>query len=169
MGRDSSSTAGRWALSISIHSPRMGRDRQRVEQDRRNLPISIHSPRMGRDMTCRAILPVSARFQSTLPAWGETLWVLANTPCRMDISIHSPRMGRDVVGACEYSMQNGYFNPLSPHGERQLFSRFRTRPTDFNPLSPHGERRHEPRTKESRQISIHSPRMGRDCRPARGG
>ena len=35
---------------------------------------------------------------------------------------------------------------------------------DFNPLSPHGERpRQEPEPANDLQISIHSPRMGRDC------
>ena len=34
--------------------------------------ISIHSPRMGRDNS-RSLMPLSLRiFQSTLPAWGET-------------------------------------------------------------------------------------------------
>ena len=58
-------------LMISIHSPRMGRDpcwrgRGRVHR------ISIHSPRMGRDRRWRCWESAERRFQSTLPAWGET-------------------------------------------------------------------------------------------------
>ena len=35
------------------------------------------------------------RFQSTLPAWGETAKAAEMTD-REAISIHSPRMGRDI-------------------------------------------------------------------------
>ena len=58
------------AQRISIHSPRMGRDYYASRGPRR-LPISIHSPRMGRDLEGRRLHP-APRFQSTLPAWGET-------------------------------------------------------------------------------------------------
>ena len=101
---------------ISIHSPRMGRDppdapappppayfnplsphgeRHDLHQSFiQGINISIHSPRMGRDSLARINLPSDFVFQSTLPAWGETLSVGRRaTNCR-------------------------YFNPLSPHGER---------------------------------------------------
>ena len=79
---------------ISIHSPRMGRDRQ-FALLRRHIPISIHSPRMGRDPgRTVTILHYQRSFQSTLPAWGET--------------IHG-----SVIMCCTSN-----FNPLSPHGER---------------------------------------------------
>ncbi len=56
--------------------------------------ISIHSPRMGRDgVLMRPVEPVH-------------------------ISIHSPRMGRDLPGRGARA-DRPYFNPLSPHGERQ--------------------------------------------------
>ena len=84
---------------ISIHSPRMGRDiqglRGRATAPVSVLNISIHSPRMGRDPLQQAASaawkhfnPLSphgerqqgaakelanAVFQSTLPAWGETI------------------------------------------------------------------------------------------------
>ena len=78
--------------------------------------ISIHSPRMGRDAKMDELL-TAAKFQSTLPAWGETCWRCWTCPGKSD------------------------FNPLSPHGERQGEG-VRPRATgDFNPLSPHGERR----------------------------
>ena len=59
------------------------------------LYISIHSPRMGRDVHPARPGAWHYQFQSTLPAWGETI-------VKDDaLSIHQ------------------YFNPLSPHGERQ--------------------------------------------------
>ena len=56
-------------------------------------------------------------FQSTLPAWGET-WPTAWVRPPAKISIHSPRMGRDEWPG-EGCRPRPYFNPLSPHGERQ--------------------------------------------------
>ena len=35
--------------------------------------ISIHSPRMGRDLSAIGQLTDERQFQSTLPAWGETM------------------------------------------------------------------------------------------------
>ena len=84
------------ATLISIHSPRMGRDQSR--QDALPGPIiSIHSPRMGRDADHHPDHRTE-RFQSTLPAWGETRPILRR-----------PFFAR-------------YFNPLSPHGERPTSS-----------------------------------------------
>ena len=82
------------ATTISIHSPRMGRDHARLGAGGGKHPISIHSPRMGRDGTRIHGSGSSNLFQSTLPAWGET--DLDKVP-RLEqvISIHSPRMGRD--------------------------------------------------------------------------
>ena len=78
---------------ISIHSPRMGRDKKRCKL-KISQKISIHSPRMGRDR------PV--------PGAEKTLQA---------ISIHSPRMGRDGSQQRQVALF-GNFNPLSPHGER---------------------------------------------------
>ena len=50
---------------------------------------------MGRDLSGRLLNLVTNKFQSTLPAWGETRHVEHN-PCLLTISIHSPRMGRDL-------------------------------------------------------------------------
>ena len=80
--------------AISIHSPRMGRDRAVVPRAVPAGGISIHSPRMGRDGSVHPseashsyfnpLSPHGERhvfagftiynqlFQSTLPAWGET-------------------------------------------------------------------------------------------------
>jgi len=59
------------ALQISIHSPRMGRD-IRLWTNAQKPEISIHSPRMGRDSPLTLLGRYVIKFQSTLPAWGET-------------------------------------------------------------------------------------------------
>ena len=101
--------------------------------------ISIHSPRMGRDLTSGSRTVIRIAFQSTLPAWGET-----------SRGSHAGPVSRD-------------FNPLSPHGERLRDGGGGGKPQHFNPLSPHGERPDKGQMEASwRNISIHSPRMGRD-------
>ena len=125
-------------ITISIHSPRMGRDMTR-EPLVFPLLISIHSPRMGRD-----------RFP-------PKPWMSFRA-----ISIHSPRMGRDLPWGCPW-VPPCHFNPLSPHGERRAHPAISPQAWHFNPLSPHGERHPEGQTNvRSAGISIHSPRMGRD-------
>ena len=90
------------------------------------------------DPRSRAQVTAIARFQSTLPAWGETTAFLDN-PNALTISIHSPRMGRD--GTPAGTLPGPWnFNPLSPHGERPRPITIKTTTADFNPLSPHGER-----------------------------
>ena len=83
--------------------------------------------------------PSARRFQSTLPAWGETSRpITAAMSAR--ISIHSPRMGRDVVAAVPHDAAHRFQSTLPAWGET-----VRVRGHD-----QHGD------------ISIHSPRMGRD-------
>ena len=72
MGRDMSCSIVQLLAIISIHSPRMGRDITDAMQTNA-INISIHSPRMGRDQIRCPARPPSSPFQSTLPAWGETL------------------------------------------------------------------------------------------------
>ena len=89
------------AITISIHSPRMGRDMRECEFSLSE-KISIHSPRMGRDLYERDKKINARLFQSTLPAWGETLRLL------------------------RVSLNAEDFNPLSPHGERRIPIRCQT-------------------------------------------
>ena len=78
--------------------------------------ISIHSPRMGRDLLDNRALKDERLFQSTLPAWGETMLTRPREEGE-EISIHSPRMGRDPA-PISTPTRGRNFNPLSPHGER---------------------------------------------------
>ena len=150
-------------MSISIHSPRMGRDRIPHDADHHpdhNFnPLSPHGERhlylhtpMTEDTTFQSTLPawgetvalmplpIRQTFQSTLPAWGET--GLGNGG-RVDIpiSIHSPRMGRDPkeIGLLYYTTK------ISIHSPRM------------------GRDRGFDAAAHQTDISIHSPRMGRDA------
>ena len=146
---------------ISIHSPRMGRDDPSGSIPSYGDLISIHSPRMGRDPGRSRSPRMISRFQSTLPAWGETAarrWTGRGMPFQStlpawgetkasaerrgiaEISIHSPRMGRDM--GVNTAMLGG--------------SRFQST------LPAWGETNKDDTLLLRRAISIHSPRMGRD-------
>ena len=123
-------------------------------------------------------------FQSTLPAWGETIIgtchvcnivyfnplsphgerrrLFTRFQSYISISIHSPRMGRDSS-----SYPDVICNCISIHSPRMgrdaIMQHCRRKCEDFNPLSPHGERPCcYPHSPLIAKISIHSPRMGRD-------
>ena len=102
--------------------------------------ISIHAPRTGSDK-------------------GFAPGMEAN-----NISIHAPRTGSDRRGQLRVRPPR-YFNPRSPHGERQLHS---------TPTPPAGDISiHAPRTGSDKdddllrvwldEISIHAPRTGSDA------
>ena len=147
--------------------------------------ISIHSPRVGRDDLGNSDIFRSRNFNPLSPCGERHLpKLLAISTCR--ISIHSPRVGRDKeVDGKKYV--KGDFNPLSPCGERPGKAKTWTdSASNFNPLSPCGERQDEDwrvrkaaifqstlpvwgetmeetiRMKTQMNISIHSPRVGRD-------
>ena len=82
--------------------------------------------------------PAPPKFQSTLPAWGETRHA-ASTAARQQFQSTLPAWG-ETYQYDNFCALGGHFNPLSPHGERPRVCGARPRTTDFNPLSPHGER-----------------------------
>ena len=101
---------------ISIHAPRTGSDGSTESYSILRYEISIHAPRTGSDR-CRCCFARAHR-----------------------ISIHAPRTGSDMdKSGCRCFC--GYFNPRSPHGERQANEKSTEAKQDFNPRSPHGERR----------------------------
>ena len=93
-GETHGTSANTSASPISIHSPRVGRDRDPRRGHRRH-PISIHSPRVGRDSSTSPHPTLFIQFQSTRPVWGETRF-------------------SSFTGFCV-----GYFNPLAPCGARR--------------------------------------------------
>ena len=121
--------------------------------------ISIHSPRMGRDRLALRGLPSATGFQSTLPAWGETSG--HGFPGTDDpISIHSPRMGRDAAHG-DVRTPARYFNPLSPHGERPRLPPKPPLPQPFQSTLPAwGETAAAPRRRRRRIFQSTLPAWG---------
>ena len=100
---------------ISIHAPRVGSDRRFPSQRRYNSDFNPRSPCGERLYTSPGSV-IGLRFQSTLPVWGATRFVLLNLkkmlfqstlpvwgatggqtirPAGDRISIHAPRVGSD--------------------------------------------------------------------------
>ena len=150
--------------TISIHSPHTGRD-AKCPGEYPTISISIHSPHTGRDVNVCALSPADA-FQSTLPTRGETVIVTGGNQGRA-ISIHSPHTGRD--GQDHYTtFFPGYFNPLSPHGERHRRAILDNVRQSISIHSPHTGRDFcRPARAAIQSISIHSPHTGRDSDAAR--
>ena len=101
-------------VPISIHAPLTGSDELNTRSNFQTL-ISIHAPLTGSDLCEDSILDV------------------------YEISIHAPLTGSDNF------YQNGklavsYFNPRSPHRERQKRLTILSAILNFNPRSPHRER-----------------------------
>ena len=157
------SQSRRMCRRISIHAPRTGSDGLLSSAQRRASNFNPRSPHGERpalrilkrenasDFNPRSphgerqkyseILPKrKTKFQSTLPARGATELRHNDGVTESMISIHAPRTGSDLHGS---RRRNGasYFNPRSPHGERQI-----------NPATMNG----------SQGISIHAPRTGSD-------
>ena len=103
---------------ISIHAPLTGSDSTAPTQTLHH-KISIHAPLTGSDSSASASLPVAYIFQSTLPSQGATL------------------RGGGILH------RGKYFNPRSPHRERQHFHFMRS---------------------VIKAISIHAPLTGSDDR-----
>ena len=106
---------------ISIHSPHTGRDYYYNYYNSRLLdfnPLSPHGERLDKVQQ-----PVNLEiFQSTLPTRGETAHAREEDWLTI-ISIHSPHTGRDRYQSRCIKFGD-YFNPLSPHGERQGVTAF---------------------------------------------
>ena len=131
--------AGRVPLRfISIHSPRMGRDHILSPHERYE-GISIHSPRMGRDNICIIWSCFFVRFQSTLPAWGETFIDRMHEP---DDSFQStlPAWGETTFDP-PIIITERFQSTLPAWGETTIIQQCCFQKSHFNPLSPHGERR----------------------------
>ena len=84
-------------------------------------------------------------------------------PFRFLISIHAPRTGSD--GSTTTALATTfYFNPRSPHGERQLFKRSLASTLGFQSTLPaRGATDGYNNITKIAMISIHAPRTGSDC------
>ena len=128
----------RSSATISIHAPRVGRDR--AAHDRSGaVVISIHAPRVGRDGGKGHAGRGHQHFNPRAPC-GARRNIKKKPPSRIKISIHAPRVGRDDKwGQLVYDKQD--FNPRAPCGARQ---------------------KDDSRMSSRSDISIHAPRVGRD-------
>ena len=147
---------------ISTHAPRTGSDYLSLKTIDLTGDFNPRSPHGERPVVHFARMTQSV-FQPTLPARGATRHERRRRPTRTLFQPTLPARGatrwrRGLMMVC------GYFNPRSPHGERQsrrcwtnstkppfqptLPARGATGPpgrttalrSDFNPRSPHGER-----------------------------
>ena len=100
-------------------------------------------------------------FQSTLPAWGET-HELDDSNINIIISIHSPRMGRDQMRKKRKPEITSFQSTLPAWGETAL-APVPARAGKISIHSPRMGRDNDVNIAGSNSdISIHSPRMGRD-------
>ena len=126
--------------------------------------ISIHSPRVGRDFT-EADYETNGVYFNPLSPRGERLRACLPRAASLRISIHSPRVGRDLSRRGNPS-RSLYFNPLSPRGERQRILHLYDIAFIFQSTLPAwGETDDTLNDLSGKEISIHSPRVGRDTRP----
>ena len=170
--------------AISIHAPRVGRDRrERVTiqpltyfnprapcgaRRHRLRPvvlvagISIHAPRVGRDSTLSLLVFVRSRFQSTRPVWGATMLFPSLHPAIVEFQSTRPVWGATPRDGLPVSVAPN-FNPRAPCGARRRPPAPSPAPPYFNPRAPCGARRLlAVSAADIAQISIHAPRVGRD-------
>ena len=152
----------RYGVDISIHAPRVGRDRGDFEMAVMRV-ISIHAPRVGRDGLSAKTDCRNFTFQSTRPVWGAT-WT-----CAPAASAQRFQSTRPVWGATRQTQTQPRQQPfqstrpvwgatISCHG-RPPARRY------FNPRAPCGARRRiRVKRRLVHDISIHAPRVGRDCK-----
>ena len=102
------------------------------------ITISIHAPRVGSDKNRNPTNRKKRYFNPRSPH-GERRGHLCKNSVLSNISIHAPRMGSDLRPRLLRNMDS-HFNPRSPHGERRfVFSRVASMVT-FQSTLPHGER-----------------------------
>ena len=103
-------------FDISIHTPRVGRDRGVLCSPIRLWNFNPHAPCGARPLPLKALQWIDT-FQSTRPVWGATR-AFPRADQRRFISIHTPRVGRDR--ACGHSRSCARdFNPRAPRGARR--------------------------------------------------
>ena len=104
---------------ISIHAPRVGSDRCKQAEIHKTT-ISIHAPRVGSDHSFADSAMRHFVFLSTLPAWGATGKLAANSIRLLFLST-LPAWGATTM-QCGIRSSHFYFYPRSPRGERLRFS-----------------------------------------------
>ena len=97
----------------SPHGERLSELAERIEK----LEISTHAPRTGSDGK-PVMAESSTRISTHAPRTGSDP-AAHQPPEDARISTHAPRTGSDGNRDCLPARLFSYFNPRSPHGERQ--------------------------------------------------
>ena len=100
--------------------------------------ISIHAPRVGRDRTPRHCHRRRGSFNPRAPC-GARLPRISVIFVGFDVSIYAPRVGRDCSGVLG-SPAATRFNPRAPCGARLAYVLFACHTFSFNPRAPCGAR-----------------------------
>ena len=144
------STRPAWGATIRECCARFGRRR-----------FNPRAPRGARRYKVVASFHASM-FQSTRPAWGATA---TSSIC---LSLNLFQSTRPAWGATtleQQQMSNNLFQSTRPAwGATSKRMAFQIPKICFNPRAPRGARRCEAVTASAgRTVSIHAPRVGRDC------
>ena len=140
-----------------------GTRRERRQHRAPRPAISIHAPRVGRDRTMRKCGDTSRNFNPRAPC-GARLYIHRSGRRKAGISIHAPRVGRDPGG--RHVQQPDQISIHAPRVGRDGICGFAESSVhNFNPRAPCGAR-HFLITLfwTTLVISIHAPRVGRDCK-----
>ena len=144
---------------ISIHAPRMGSDSKTSITEANIIYFNPRSPH-GERLPVNVIFPPTLVFQSTLPAWGATLRILAN---RRFLIFQSTlpawgatrwrRLSGETTpfqstlpawGATQTKILLTHQKTISIHAPRMgsdtINRLYHSQIIHFNPRSPHGER-----------------------------
>ena len=95
VGRDKITISNSFSQRVSIHPPRVGRDAYQAASAKR-AAVSIHPPRVGRDGHDAENLPGCHGFNPPSPC-GEGPVPFSNCNRVISVSIHPPRVGRDQI------------------------------------------------------------------------
>ena len=118
---------------------------------------------MGRDLFSTLYVQLFIIFQSTLPVWGGTDPETGEIN-NLDISIHPPRVGRDAPPKIIIIAANTFQSTLPVWGGTGRLGVEVGGGQNFNPPSPCWEGHVTAQARNQRRgISIHPPRVGRDC------
>ena len=123
--------------------------------------VSIHAPRVGRDLIDEGVF-AQAQVSIHAPHAGRD-YRRDGTARDVPVSIHAPRVGRDAWPPFLHLRARG-FNPRAPCGARHSCCLCYTRHSPFQSTRPvWGATCSFTSWSGSGRVSIHAPRVGRDC------
>ncbi len=148
---------------VSIHAPRAGRDDIEGFQPEPCSCFNPRAPRGARPHASHPPHPWIPCFNPRAPR-GARPQQLAAYGSRINVSIHAPRAGRDNLKYC-IRIRVACFNPRAPRGARPIASINLLGTGTFQSTRPaRGATRETSSLSQSRLVSIHAPRAGRDPR-----